>query len=355
MYSRRRIILHGANLAAGAVCFASCGRSRRREAVDSTTSSGPSPTTVASTSAAPVTTSQTPPWSEGDFDELDRFVEKTNGEAFAIMENGTIVHEWYRGDGGYVRDIASAQKSVLSMLVGRAIGDGLLALDSRIDDVLGSDWTPHGQSSTIGVGHLLSMTSGLDDELEIIAEPGSTWRYSQAFAKLFDVLEVVTDRDIEDVAAEWLFEPAGADTARFYRRPAGRFAPIGLLAGVDDLLAIGQTIHEGSQPGLAESWLDDSFTASQPFNDAYGYLWWRNGGDSFLLPASRAVSRTGPLIPTGPTDLVAAMGKDDQRLYISRELGLSVARLGGRSDPAAPVTLSSFDTVLWEMLTRLRG
>ncbi len=63
------------------------------------------------------------------------------------------VHEWYRTDDTYARDIASAQKSVLSLLVGRAIGDGIIGIDTLVDDVLGPGWTPHGQTSGITVRH----------------------------------------------------------------------------------------------------------------------------------------------------------------------------------------------------------
>ena len=82
-----------------------------------------------------------------------------------IVEAGSVIHEWYRdGDASFARDIASAQKSVLSLLVGRAIDEGLLLLESTIDSVLGTGWAT-GDSGTVTVAHLLTMTSGLDDSL----------------------------------------------------------------------------------------------------------------------------------------------------------------------------------------------
>jgi CubicO group peptidase (beta-lactamase class C family) len=294
------------------------------------------------------------PWSGAEFTEFDRFLEQANTNAFRIVEGGELVHEWYRTDETYVRDIASAQKSVLSLLVGRAIGDGAIALDTPIDDLLGTAWTPHGQTVGITVRHLLSMTSGLDDRYAVIAEPGTEWHYSGAFAALFDVLTTITGRDLGDLADDWLFTPAGAATAEFYERRTTQFAPIGLLARVNDLTAIGQTVLEATQPGLSDDWLDESFAPSSPMNESYGYLWWLNGQDSYRLPGAR-VARPGELIASAPDDLVAALGRDDQKLYVSRELDLVAARLGDRASPAVRPARSGFDEALWEWLVELRS
>ncbi|HYN32217.1 MAG TPA: serine hydrolase domain-containing protein, partial [Ilumatobacteraceae bacterium] len=253
------------------------------------------------------------PWSGADFGGLDSFLAGTGTEAFRIVEAGAVVHEWYRTDAGYARDIASAQKSVLSLLVGRAVADGLFALDTTIDSVLGTTWAPGSVTDAVTVRHLLSMTSGLDDTFAVIAAPGESWNYSGAFAALFDVVTTTTGRTLGDVAGDWLFDPAGAATARFYERRSGAYAPIGLRATATDLTAIGQTVLDGTQPGLGTDWLADSFASSQPFNPAYGLLWWINGGASYVLPG-RSLSRLGSLIPSAPADLVAALGKDDQKL-----------------------------------------
>ncbi len=172
-------------------------------------SSVPTSNAAAATTVSPTAMSTAPPvrnaWDGADFSDLDSFIEGTNGEAFAIWEDGAMIHEWYRTDASYTRDVASAQKSVLSVLVGRAIGDGLVQMDTPIDDVLGPNWMPNGQSAGISVEHLLAMTSGLDDQLAVVAVPGERWLYSGAFATLFDVLTTVTGRDVNELANDWLF------------------------------------------------------------------------------------------------------------------------------------------------------
>jgi CubicO group peptidase (beta-lactamase class C family) len=361
----RRELLAGLVGAGAAAVVAGCADTESSPTIPSPVSTSPlttSPVTTAPVTTSPVTTSPvtTPvpspgpaPWSGADFGELDRFLEAANTEAFRIVEGSQVIHEWYRTDETYGRDVASAQKSVLSLLVGRAIGEGLVTLDTAIDDVLGTGWTPHGRTAGITVRHLLAMTSGLDDQFAVVSEPGAHWRYSGAFAALFDVLTTATGKELNQVAAEWLFAPAGASTAQFYERRTAQFAPFGLFARASDLTSIGQTVLDATQPGLPDGRLDESFTSSQSTNPAYGYLWWLNGQSGFRLPGA-AVTRPGTLIPGAPPDLVGALGKDDQKLYVSRELDLVVARLGDKSSPGTRPALSTFDAPLWELLLRLR-
>lgn len=307
------------------------------------------------TTTVPPTTTSPPVWSGADFAELDRFLADTNGEAFLLMEEGTVIHEWTRTDRPFGRDIASAQKSVLSLLVGRAIADGHFTLDTTIDELLGRQWTDHGVTETISVRHLLTMTSGLDDAYAVVAAPGTTWIYSGAFAALFDVLTTTTGRELNDLAGEWLFDPVGAGGARYYARRSGNAAPIGLWAGTADLVAIGHAVVQGAVPNLPAGWLEQSFTSNAVANEAYGFLWWLNGRPSYMLPGPIRAVRQGPLIPAAPADLVGALGKDDQKLYVSRDMDLVVARLGGKAVPTSQSALSSFDNDLWTRLMQLRG
>ena len=361
MVSRRDFIVDTAATLASMAVVASCRRPDPSTSLP--TSSSPAttvaissvPTTTVPTSSVPTTSgSGRAAWSGADFAELDDFLAAAHTEAFRIVEQGEVIHEWYRTDSSYGRDIASAQKSVLSLLVGRAIADGFFGLDTGVDEVLGTGWTPHGGSAGVTVRQLLSMTSGLDDRFAVIARPGTTWRYSGAFAALFDVLTTTTGRDLGAIADDWLFAPAGATSARFYERRTDRYGPVGLFATASDLTAIGQTVLDRTQPGLPDAWLDESLSTSQPYNEAYGYLWWLNGQESYLLPGPALVARPGPLVPSAPSGLVAALGKDDQKLHLVADLGLAVARLGGKSGAESQLARSSFDNDLWQLLSRMR-
>jgi CubicO group peptidase (beta-lactamase class C family) len=313
----------------------------------------PPPTTPPLTTSPLTTSPVAPAWHGAEFGELDRFLADTATEAFRIVEHGRVVHEWYRSSPTYVRDVASVQKSMLSLLVGRAVGDGLVGLDTRVDEILGTSWTSHRRTDGVSIGHLLTMTSGLDDRRNVVAEPGTTWIYSAAFSVLFDVLTTTTGRSLDELADDWLFGPAGAGTARFRRRPNFPATPVSLVAGAGDLTAIGQLVV-GARPGVSGDWLDRSFSSIGPANEAYGLLWWLNGQRSLRLPGGTA-ERQGALIPNAPPDLVAALGRDDQKLYVSRESGLVVARLGGSATPGVRAALSDFDERLWSLLVELRA
>ena len=52
--------------------------------------------------------------------------------------------------------------------------------------------------------------------------------------------------------------------------------------------------------------------------------------------------RSGRLFPDVPVDAVAALGKDDQKVYVVPSLDLVVVRLGEAADATTPA-LSSFD------------
>ena len=75
-------------------------------------------------------------------------------------------------DGQILEDVASTQKSVAAMLFGIAQHKGLIRLDDPAQKYLGAGWskaTPE-QERKILMRHLLTMTSGLTDNLTFEAE-----------------------------------------------------------------------------------------------------------------------------------------------------------------------------------------
>ena len=69
-------------------------------------------------------------------------------------------------------------------------------------------------------------------------------------------------------------------------------------------------------------------TPSQTLNRSYGYLWWLNGQNSYRLPQfAGQLPRLRSFRPR-PADLIAALGKNDQKVYVVPSLGLVVVRQG---------------------------
>ena len=58
------------------------------------------------------------------------------------------------------------------------------------------------------------------------------------------------------------------------------------------------------------------------------------------------------MIPSAPSDLVAALGKGDKKIYIIPSLELVIVRHGDEADVAGsnPLALSAFDEQWWQRL-----
>ena len=93
-----------------------------------------------------------------------------------------------------------------------------------------------------------------------------------------------------------------------------------------------------------------SISSSQNLNPSYGYLWWLNGKAKYMIPGTQEVF-PGSLVPNAPSDMYAAMGAADQRIYVIPSERMVVVRMGNASDPDNPnFAVSGFDYELWEKL-----
>lgn len=67
-----------------------------------------------------------------------------------------------------------------------------------------------------------------------------------------------------------------------------------------------------------------------------------------MLPQSQQ-SFEGNLIPNAPDDMYAALGANEQRLYIVPSKKMVIVRMGESADPTDEnFALSGFDNVLWK-------
>ena len=283
----------------------------------------------------------------------------------AIVVGGRLLAESYWGgaDAGTTRDVASAQKSITSALIGRAQRDGSLDVEEPVSRWLGAGWTNATTSSRapIRIRNLLAMDSGLDTSLNPVDVPGRTWLYNTpAYARLHDVLEAATSRDLAEYSQEVLFDPIGMTTTRWLPRGTTEIgsaggAERGLETTTRDMARFGLLTRSGGQWAEAEivpaPFVALSRQPSQPMNPSYGWLWWLNGEETVQLPVPEPTPRPGPLIPTAPDDLVMALGAGGHRIYVVPSLDLVVAR---QSDPAVPGKANAFpafDLQLWKLLT----
>jgi CubicO group peptidase (beta-lactamase class C family) len=109
----------------------------------------------------------------------------------------------------------------------------------------------------------------------------------------------------------------------------------------------------GSQILTDAKYFSEMTSSSSSLNKAYGYLWWLNGKDSYMVPMENDV-KPGSLVSTAPAEMFAAMGKGDKKIYVIPSKHLVIVRHG---DDTGNSTFgpSSFDTELWSRMSAIIG
>lgn len=245
-----------------------------------------------------------------------------------------------------IEDVASVQKSVVSVLVGIAQERGLLKLDDKVTEYLGEGWSAAAaeQEQDITIRHLLTMTSGLSVRGGFDSPAGTKWAYNtQIYARTVDVLERASGLDRHELTRRWLTAPLGMDHSQWISRgsPKVRRAnAFGFATTARDLARFGLLmLAEGSWSGTTvfrdQQYRRDATSSSQTLNPFYGYLWWVN--------RNRFDGTINPRLDTAPIDLIAANGAGNRHCYIVPSLNLVVTRIGDRAD-------KGFATGFWRLL-----
>jgi CubicO group peptidase (beta-lactamase class C family) len=246
----------------------------------------------------------------------------------------------------------SMTKSVTSMVVGRAVTLGLFDIDQPLAALFPEADEAHG---ALTPRHLLTMSSGLHvnwardlspmpdrvrDALALSFDfaPGTEWQYAQSPVTLLaNAVERAVGQDFQAFAHEQLFAHLGIarDSWTWDRDRAGHtegwahlrmraqdFARLGLLM-----------LHRGTWDGtelIAAGYVDQALTATD-VNGAYGFLFWLNSGDSFVLPDVEGPDRgDGPLIASAPPDTFLMAGAGEQRTFVIPSRDMVIVRLGER-------------------------
>ncbi|PWS28743.1 serine hydrolase [Pedobacter yonginense] len=297
-------------------------------------------------------------WKQAAVDDLKKFLIDKNTKSFIILVNGRIVMEEYFNGHTQADTWAwnSAGKTLVSAATGIAQQEGLLNINNPASQYLGAGWTsePSAKENLITVRNLLTMTSGLDESSELViksnltyvADAGTRWAYANVFQKLMDVVAAASKQPYETYFNSKIKNKLGMDgfwdnglIFKIYNSNTRSMARFGLLA-----LNSGKWNQEQI---INESFFSESIKSSQSINPSYGYLWWLNGKNSYMIPGSQTVFQ-GALVPSAPSDMYAAMGASDQRIYVIPSKKMVIVRMGNASDPANPsFAVSGFDNSLW--------
>lgn len=288
----------------------------------------------------------------------------TGGGSGLVSRYGRLVYKW--GDIDARVDLKSTTKSMASIALGRAVDQGLIALEDTAQShyadfgVDPTDPTPSDPAvlSQITVLQLATHTAGYDKpgdaRVDLLYAPGTTWSYSDGGLNwLADTLTNVFQRDLSQLLTEqaWRLMHITTDDLQ-WRVPSGpnvrppigtlqaREFSSGIVANPNAMARIGLLfLRKGMWNGtriLSESFVaavstPHPQTASATVADAtafpnanlnYGLMWWTNAG--------RQLAEV-------PADAYWAWGLGDSLIVVIPSLDLVVARVGTNpDDPAGP-------------------
>jgi len=296
-------------------------------------------------------------WNAARLDIAMDYAGEQNSSGVVILYRGRILAEKYwnvksaenvqsvyknmlvetTSDGRAIEDVASVQKSVVSVLAAIAREQGKLDLDRTVATYIGNGWsnaTPEKEES-ITVRHLMTMTSGLNESLNYMYPAGTVWKYNtRAYSMMVPVLTKVTNMDINQLTHKWLTSPVGMLESRWEprRRVQNNHAAntIGFAASARDLARFGLLVlAEGKWSGHAvlknSRYLLESLQPSQNLNSSYGLLWW------LIIP----------------DNAVAALGIHSQIVFIVPDKQLVIIRLGDQTNPKFRIFLRKF----WKLIS----
>ena len=302
-------------------------------------------------------------WNTANIQPLYDYLNLKHSKGFIILHNGKIVMEQYF-NGHSATSLwywASAGKTLTSTVTGIAEQEGFLNSNNKVSDYLGTGWTSAtlAKENLITCKNLLCMNSGLDDSLgddvspanlQYVADAGTRWAYHNVYVKLQDVVAEATNQTWNAYFNSKLRNKIGMSTN-------GGWIPSGDLSvywsdtrsmARFGLLAFAKGNWNGTQI-INSAYLNSATTTSQSINQAYGYLWWLNGKSSYHMPQSQ-LQIPGTLIPTAPSDMYCALGKNDQKIYVVPSKKLVIIRMGDAAD-GSNFALSDFDETLWEKIS----
>lgn len=256
-------------------------------------------------------------------------------ESVVVVRDDRLLFEHYKTGGNQdtLRDVQSVTKSVLSMAVGVALGQGALrSPDQPLSELLPGAEPLAGDTAALTIRHLVTMTAGFapaprfvsvmtDDpavllKRERIAAPGARFAYDNLSANLLSVaLQAAVGRSSAAFARQQLFDPLEIRDFDWTAGAGGHSLGFsGLKLRSRDMAQLGRLmLRQGQWQGkslLPEAYARASMSVQNaggpPVNLPYGYLWW-------LVPSD------------GDTRTFFASGYGGQLIWVHRPLNMVIA------------------------------
>jgi len=307
-------------------------------------------------------------WCPDSVAALIDYAGDNNTKALIVLKDGKMALEHYYGT--FTSDSvwywASAGKSLTAFLVGLAQEQGFLSIEDTSSEYLGQGWTsctPE-QEEKITIRNQLSMNSGLDDQqgnldctlsscLQYLSEPGTRWSYHNAPYTLLDqVMIEATGVPLNNFVFSNLSQTAGISGVylqieynNVFFSKARSMARFGLLCQNKGVWNQDTIMHD-------QQFFDAMVNPSQDLNKSYGYLWWLNGQESFMLPGFQTVF-PGMLMPDAPADVFSGIGKNVQCVMVSPSTGYVVVRMGNPPEGVTSLVPTILPNMLWKKILSL--
>lgn len=303
-------------------------------------------------------------WSEEGLARARAFSDEIRSSAVMVVQRGKVVAEW--GNTTKRTDLASVRKSLLSALIGIAVTEHLINLESTLGELGIDDNPPNITEVEKGatVRQLLQARSGVYHsalyETPMMAAqrpprsshaPGTFWYYNNwDFNALGTIYEHATGVGIFEAFDRRIARPIGMQDYRprdgaYFRGKDSIHPAYPIRMSARDLARFGLLyLRKGNWAGrqiVPRDWVEESTRSysSSGSGPGYGYLWWTG----FL---------GGALAPTVglPEDTFSAQGAGGQYAFVIPSLDLVVVHRVDRDFDTLEPSARSIGRLLWLIL-----
>ncbi len=239
-----------------------------------------------------------------------------------------------------------------------AAQDGIIDLDARVADTI-PEWQADPRKARVTVRQLLSFTSGIEPlfglhdngfadrngaalRASMVAEPGARFIYGPAALQVFDeyLKRKLAARGTTPTKylEKKVLHPLGLGSQRYLADAHGNpLLASGIMLSLSQWAKEGNLILNGGRPVVSRGLLAECFRGSGA-NRCFGMGFWNNAnaGGGREVDVENMLDRKwyeqdwsgACLCRDAPSDLVAAIGSGNQRLYVVPSMELVVVRFG---------------------------
>lgn len=303
-------------------------------------------------------------WSEAILAQARAFSNEIRSSAVFIVQHGKVVAEW--GNTTKRTELASVRKSLLSALIGIAVAEQKINLDSTMGQLGIDDNPPVLTEAEKGatVRQLLQARSGIYHlalyETPSAAEarpprgshaPGSFWYYNNwDFNVLGTVYERATGSGIFEALEQKIAKPIGMQDYRprdgsYFRGDASIHPAYPIRMSARDLARFALLyLHKGNWAGrqiVPREWAQESTQAysRSGYGPGYGYMWWTGFLGDAIAPSV-----------TLPEGSFMAQGAGGQYTLVVPALDLVVVHTVDRDMDTPAPTMRSVGRLFWLIL-----